>query len=123
MKPTKAQRAEIGRFVQKWRSVLYLHKWNFDVCYMKNDDCGKSAEIVHTPHYFEGEIRIFPLFWNEKDPKKREEVIVHELVHAILGPLDHNFHQLHKGRHVDLNSHHDMVERVTQHVTNIVFHR
>lgn len=121
MKPTKKQKKFVIDAVSKWRPILYLHKWDFEVDFMSHDDGPASAEITPLHQYYKATITIFPKFWSSSDDKK-EETIVHELLHAVTSPIVAQFQEMLEDRHVTLSCFNQFKEAVTQHLTNIIYH-
>lgn len=86
--PSDKSRKEVSRYIDKWRSRLFLHEWFIDVDYPKEDlvlDDGRSgdvlAEVDPDPVYKNARIKIYPA-WFRKERKVREFAVVHELCHC-----------------------------------------
>lgn len=121
MKITKSQRNEIREGIKDLRRVLYLHAWTFDVSHMDSDDeSGSAADITANHEYLQASIRIYPCFWKSAREDRRK-MLLHEMIHAVLSELQHQFTSLYKGRYISIPSHQQVVEKTTSSLTNIIF--
>lgn len=120
-------RTEIRAVIKKWRPILYLNDWYFDVvypCENLNPEGGfeVTAEIHADPIYKMGKIWVFPAFFS-LDPARREHAIVHELCHCVTQELTDQVVKLQDGFLVTKRERLQANERLTQMLTNIVVYQ
>lgn len=124
LKPDQARR-EINALLKKWVHRLNLQEWTIDVVFMNGADPIDTATSGDTladcspdPVYLQAKIRIYPA-WMQRDPWRREQAVVHELCHLITQPARDLVNDSRMGTIVQPNQVRDMIELLTQRVTNI----
>lgn len=121
MKPSEIQKKEVRKYVEKWRLILFLNQWRFDILYADEEsEC--TAEIKMNGAYREAGIFIYDKYWKQTK-EKREFSIVHELTHCVIQPLIEIACASAEGqalsiREIDWNK-----EQVTQHIANSLFYK
>ena len=131
MKPTKAQRAEVQKLIERWRPRLYLNEWHVDIVYMKDSakpdpssvGGGQTlAAIQPDPVYLQARIEIYPEFWAEP-PWQREKALVHELAHCLTQELFDLVRALWRDETVSQRDARERLERLTQRITHIAIYQ
>lgn len=121
MKITDSQKKEVARYIKKWRSILFLHQWNFDISY--HDDMSDGGlRITMQPEYKNALIEINVVNFFKRPKYEREECIVHELCHCIVQPLVHIACEGAMGRQVSQSEIDWFKEDVTQHIARAIFY-
>jgi len=122
-KPTKEQRAELKKFINKWRPLLFLHAWDIDCHYMDSDHPHNPDVAIETnmqQEYTQAAWSVYPRYWR-LSKTDRERCVVHELCHSVVVPLQHLSIIQTKGQFVSPGHCAHVDESVTQHLSNIVF--
>lgn len=114
-----AIRKQTIKLIDKWRPLLNLQEWNFEIIFPGSPDPEDAmADCSAKPEYLEATIRFYPCFFNV--PKDvREHTVVHELCHCIVAELQHAGEDLMEGQLVTKKNHQDLVERLTQRISYI----
>ncbi len=82
---TKRIKTLITESIKKWKKLLYLEHWELNVTFIDDPDLDCYASC--TPEYFALRAEIeFNL--NELDEKDIESVVIHELLHVLLAPME-----------------------------------
>lgn len=122
-KPTEAQKKEVDDLIDKWQVLLFLNSWELTVRYAEypdnNPDGITRADIRSDFQYHEGMITFYPAFF-ETSTEKRERAIVHELIHAVVDPIEQQIKDLLNGRHVTNNSRIETMERIVTWLANAI---
>jgi len=119
MKPTEQQKKKVSKWIRKWRGLLFLNMWNFDIVW---GDTIPGLEITMQPEYKNALIEINIQNWNKmKDDKEREESILHELCHCVIQPLVNLACEGANGRQVSQAEMDWFKEDLTQHITRIIY--
>ncbi len=109
-KPTKAQMAEVDRFIDKWQPLLFLHDWHIHRRFSEEpnaDDSDTTAQCSADPTYRQAHLTFYPKYFGESKPELRQETVIHELCHCVTEPTK------------DLM--YTCIVKEKQHVTNIVY--
>lgn len=126
MKETKRKKSQAGKIVDRWRPRLLLNEWFIDLIYPEDacvDDGGgynALAEIDVNTVYLKAQIKVFPA-WFKAPADVREFAIVHELCHIITWTAKDAMNSMLNGVMISNREQHDMIETMTQRVTNAVF--
>lgn len=119
MKPSKKL---AHKWIDKWRHILLLNEWHFDLFYPDKDhaDCDVMADINVDPVYLRAAINLYPK-WFRASEYDAEHALVHELCHCFTQELWNAAKSLQRG--VIYHEHHlsDCAERLTQRITNAMF--
>lgn len=84
---TAAQKARTRKWVEAWRSILFLEKYvlhveHVDKAHEDGDVVAAECSVNHGYHQIK--ITTFPAFWAEpKNDRDRQYCLLHELCHAI----------------------------------------
>lgn len=83
-------KAKLIKLVTHWVNVLSLTEWEIDLLFDKDteEEINGSAQIAMHTLYKTAKISFASDQWRNWDEKFANEIIVHELVHVILHPLD-----------------------------------
>ena len=120
------QKAEVRGYIDKWRSILFLHQWDFQIKYFfespdpEENGNTTAASILMDPHYKFATLNIHPGFWDETE-EYREEIVVHEMCHCLVQPLVELVCDAMNGKQVTEREMNRWKESVTQHVTTAVY--
>lgn len=120
---SKSQRAEVRRYIDKWGVILFLQQWDFTVVYQETLDDGAAAEVQMHPEYKNATIFISASQFFSADKREREEMVVHELCHAVLQPMVHVACEGANGRQVSQKEIDWFKESVTQHFARAIFYK
>lgn len=128
MKRKKAtKRPEWCQIVERWRGRLLLNEWHFSFAHSKTDkdiDGNKQclAEISACPIYMTARITLYPA-WHRKHRDVREHTLVHEMAHCLTQEVWDAMGSLQNGVVYHKHVTQDLIERLTQRITNAVFWR
>lgn len=114
----------IAQMVERWRKRLLLNEWQIFIEFPDKDpedDGGGAtlASISPCPVYMEAKMRIYPA-WFRRSPEVREHALIHELCHCITQEAWDALRHQHNGALVHENMQRDIMERLTQRLTNAV---
>lgn len=123
MKPTPQQRAQVTRWVAKWKPRLFLQVYHIEIEFEREPDPTDEENPVsitnHFP-YLSALIHVRPIFWTES-ATIQEHAIRHELAHLITAPLANCAESLHNGRHVTRADISNREETLTDWIARIAF--
>lgn len=123
-KPTKAQKDEADRFIDKWQPLLFLHQWHLIRKYSEwadENDADTCASCSADAIYKHATITFYPKFFGEIS-HTREESVIHELCHCVAEPTKNLMYTcVVKEKHTTWRELKEADERVVQHMTNIIF--
>lgn len=126
-KKKSVRRPEHAQILERWRGRLLLNEWHFSFVHSKMDkhidgDRECLAEISACPIYLTARITIYPA-WHRKSREVREHTLVHEMAHCLTQEAWDAMGSIQNGvvyhKHVTT----DIIERLTQRITNAVFWR
>ncbi len=124
-KPTRAQTAEVDRWIDKWQPLLFLHQWHLFRNYAEfpcDDNADTVASCSADSTYKSAHITFYPKFFAEPSAAQREENVIHELCHCVQDTVKNLFYTcVVKERLVPWREIKEADERVVQHMTNIIF--
>jgi len=94
-KRDKRHDQELARLSVKWRDRLWLNHWRVKanlVDRIIDKKTGKDAEVTaaatkHNVDYRELNIGILRTAWRNYSKVRKNQVVAHEMVHGLLGPL------------------------------------
>lgn len=121
--------AKPSKIVEKWRGKLFLNEWYFDVQTMKQDEyetfgVGVGEPLCRVsvdPVYLTAVIQVFPAFFR-KSTDVQEQAIVHEMCHCFTQEAWNAMRNLIAGNIVTEREQREIVERLTQRITNAVYY-
>jgi hypothetical protein len=120
-----AIKAEVRRYIEKWRPRLFLGEWFIELLFPEEDlgsENGYStlANVCADPTYLNAKIQVFPAFFAA--PKDvREHAIVHELCHCLTQEAWDTAGRMRDGGLVNESELTKVVERLTQRIANVAF--
>jgi len=118
---TDKQKKLIRGYVRKWRDILFLQQWAFGTEY-HNDIEKKGVVITMQPEYKNAVISINVSVLKDCEKDELEEIIVHELCHAIVQPLVHIAVEASMGRQASQSEIDWHKECVTQHFARAIYY-
>ena len=80
----KLKRREIHRLIEKYKKIFLQRDW--DITIHVNED--ETWENFATTGVQEGRRAAIMMFWDLLPEKEYEEVVIHEMVHIVLDPMD-----------------------------------
>lgn len=120
---TISEKKRIVRWLRKWRKNLLLQHWTINVTLNNNprsDDEGCRADVDTNEAYWEIEINIYPIFW--EDPiTAQERTILHELSHVLVSPLKLKAYEGRKRSNRRDKAIQQEVELLTEYITNLMW--
>jgi len=114
----------VNPLIKKWRGWLLLNEWYIGTGFVE-EDRGDSpfqtiAEIEVNAVYKKAHIDFYPRFF--RDPKHHQEkTVIHELCHCIMQPASDVMRAQHNGVTYHRHQHSDIIETMTQRMTNAVY--
>lgn len=127
-KEHEAFRKEVCRIIEKWRRLLFLNAWTFNVTW-PDADCthsehGQTIDKIASsdidPIYLRSEIRIYPL-WKTRDKEDREKDIVHEMAHCLTETITRELELVVGGQATSNRRIKEINENMTEHIASIIF--
>lgn len=115
---TAKQRQETVRLLEKWRPMLFLGEWNFEVIFPDTDHDSAACEIHVDPVYLSAELRVYPCHFRAPNDV-REHNIIHELCHVHTQAIWNVAGKLRDGVLVTEMEIRETVERLTQRISYI----
>ena len=87
-KPLSKAAQRFDAALDRWRDRLWLKQWDVSVK-LKDQKLpgGAAAEIVARPPYKDIYIMVDNVWLEGANPNEIEDVVCHEMVHAVLSPL------------------------------------
>lgn len=123
MNPTEAQKREVKKYVDKWRSILFLNVWYFDIYYTEDEE--EIAVSIKADHiYKNAAIYVNTKVFFERKKEVREEAIIHELCHCILEPFNWAHKEIQMNdRNIPEKEFESILESVTQHIARVIYYK
>lgn len=122
--PTKRNRRELCRILDKWRPRLFLHDWFIDFRYLESPQTSEVFETIATctPNhvYRRAQITVYSA-WFKHPVKEREAMIVHELCHLVVEEAAQLAKDCRDGKNHHPHAVVDTFEKLVVNLTNIVF--
>jgi hypothetical protein len=123
-KPTEKQKAEIQKWIDKWKPLLFLQEWKIILQFepeanpaSKHNSAKTSADCTYKRAW----ITFYPCFFDDDD-ETREHTVVHELVHCITMIMkDPAYIAIVEENTIPWHVYKEADERCTQQIANVVF--
>lgn len=84
---TDEQKKQLSDLIDKYRKLLGLHNWTFEVDWKEPAEDGSGLDVVTLPYRNRARIRIGCFFDDDVTESERENMVVHELAHCLLSPI------------------------------------
>lgn len=84
---TDEQKRQLTTLIDKYRKVLGLRNWTFEVDWDEPAQEGAGLDVATLPHRSRARIRIGVFFDDDITDAERENMVAHELVHCLLSPI------------------------------------
>lgn len=115
MKLTTKEKKTIEDLIKKYQKILLLDMYDIKLI-ESTENKEAMAECKFTYPYLNAKIHINPDLIRNKDSRKLESVIVHEMCHMVTDP----FYSKAVSRYISKYDMEDERERLTDHVCNII---
>jgi len=114
----KQSEKEFKRLVKKWKSKLLLQDWSIYVEFSAVDHKEAFSASSHVnARYHSATLTIFPI--GVKDKHEYEEIIIHELIHIVLGELSRSAENRWEAEENYLDKLEQTVERIVRIIGNL----
>lgn len=104
-----------------------LQSWEFVPHYAEVEDSPSTnggmtrADVCADPQYHKASITFYPLFFNDSTGFERETVVVHELVHCMVEPIQQQIKELQSGYLITGRNRRETMERCVTHIANAFY--
>jgi hypothetical protein len=120
----RASKAQVVHLVNKWMKLMLLDRLHVDISFSttspEGDDAGVAARgLANDPYLTHWKLEFFPRFLDDNDAG-REQYVVHELTHFLVGFLRENFRLLSIDRLVTWAEWKRTEETTVDHIANIL---